>query len=107
MRDLRVGDLLSMYTNEYGFVLYEVVMTNKKCGRCGKDDGITLQIVCNNNFGFDVIYSEYTPYNHKKGITVNDCMKNIKKDIQANKLKLFNAKEAEIKKKQLLDSEDN
>lgn len=107
MRDLKTGDLLSIYEDSYGFVIYEIVKTNEHCEKCGNEDGLTLQIVCNNNFGWDASLDELTPYNHKKGIYINDCENNIKKAIIASKMKLYNDKEAKIKKKKLLESEDN
>lgn len=107
MRDIEKGDFLTMKNESYGFVLYEVVNNHMKCNRCGEDDGIVLQIVCNNNFGFDSSLDELTPYNHKKGITVTDCFKNLCKDIRANKIKLLNENEKAVTQKQLLDAEDN
>lgn len=107
MRDLKIGDLLSMYEESYGFVIYEIVKLNEPCGRCGNNDRLTLQIVCNNNFGWDASLDELTPYNNKKGIYINDCENSLKKSILASKIKLYNDAEAKIKKKKLLEAEDN
>lgn len=108
MRNLKVGDLLSIYMESYGFVIYEIVKMNLPCNRCNDvDDGLMLQIVCNNNFGWDTTADELIPYNSKKGIIISDCEKNLKSEIIKNKIKLYSDKEAAIKKKKLLESEDN
>lgn len=107
MRDLKLGDLLSFYEESYGFVIYEIVQMDAPCEKCQEQDGLTLQIVCNNNFGWDASDEELIPYNHKKGISINDCEKNVKRYVIENKMKLYNEKEAKIKKKKILESEDN
>lgn len=106
MRKLKIGDFLYTWSEYYGHTIYEVVNINKQCS-CGDKDGVTLQIVANNNFGYDGTLDRFFPYNQKKGFIIPDCQKNIVKAIKKNKMKLFNNKESFILKNQLLNNQWN
>ena len=106
MKKLEIGDFLYTWSEYNGNTIYQVVNVDKKC-QCGANDKITLQIVCNNNFGYDGTLDQFFPYNEKKGFIMFDCEKNIEKAIIKNKMKLFNKKQAVILRQQLLDNQWN
>lgn len=106
MKKIEVGDFLYTWSEYYGHTIYEVVNVGKKC-QCGDKDCVTLQIVSNNNFGYDGTLDRFFPYNQKKGFVIPDCQKNIVKSIKKNKMKLFNSKEASFLKQQLLNNQWN
>ena len=105
MKKLQVNDFLYVWSQEYGDTIYEVVNV-QQCS-CGQKDKVVLQIVANNNFGYDGSADQFFPYNEKKGYIFKDCTKNIKKAINQNKMKLFSEKEKIILQQQLLNNELN
>lgn len=107
MKKLKIGDFLYMWSQYYGHTIYEVVNIDGRCSSCKEKDGVTLQIVCNNNFGYDGTLDRFFPYNQKKGYIIPDCQKNIIKAIKKNKMKLFNEKQAIVLRQQLLNNEWN
>lgn len=107
MRKLKIGDFLYTWSEYYGHTIYEVVSIGKTCSRCSENDLIALQIVCNNNFGYDGTLDQMFPYNEKKGIIIYDCEKNIKRSVNQNKMRLFNERQAYSVRQRLLNNQWN
>ena len=107
MKKLEVGNFIYTYSEYYGHTIYEVVNVGRKCQYCNDRDYVTLQIVSNNNFGYDGTLDRFFPYNQKKVFVIYDFQKNIAKSIKKNQMTLFNSKQSAVLRQQLLNNEWN
>lgn len=72
------------------------------CPVCGGDDYHTLRVVNNNNWHYDSVSGEVTPYNDRKGTVMNRCGKSIMDDIKSQRVFLLSGRESQAVKRKIL-----
>lgn len=71
------------------------------CPECGDDDYVSLRVITNDSFGYDIQTGEMTEYEDKAGEVLNVCGKSLEKEIKSGVVKLLSAKESVDKKRKL------
>lgn len=75
------------------------------CPTCGGNDYHTLRVVANNNWHYEFLSDTVTEMNDKQGRVINICGKSLQKDIDEQRVTLYNEEQSkEIKRKILWTS---
>ena len=83
METIELGRLLFLVSDDYGRVIYEVVKMGEECS-CGCSDLLTLEVVADNNTGWEQQYGYHEP-DERVETMVKSCLKKLEQELEENK----------------------
>ena len=83
MEAIELGRLLLLISDDYGRVIYEVVKMGEQCN-CGDSDLVTLEVVADNNVGWEQQYGYHEP-DERVDTKVKSCLKKIEQELMDNR----------------------